>query len=92
LKNYGIFPTEDLENGILRIRKRMGNDLNTKAIQLLQENNLKGCFEILLNYYDRFYVKSSLLQEQVSHRLDIQSYQPDEIADYLIETIINIYE
>jgi tRNA 2-selenouridine synthase len=92
LKNYGIFPAEDLENGILRIRKRMGNDLNTKAIQLLQENNLRGCFEILLNYYDRFYVKSSLLQEQISHRLDIQNYQPDEIADYLIETIINIYE
>ncbi len=91
LKNYGIFPKEELENGISRIRKRMGNDLNTKAIQLLHENDLKGCFEILLNYYDKFYLKSSFSYERLSIKAELIGFTPDEIADYLIETK-TIYE
>jgi tRNA 2-selenouridine synthase len=86
LKNYGKFSTEDLENGIYRIRKRMGNDLNTKAIQLLHENNIKGSFEILLNYYDRFYLKSSFSHVRILKNAELTGYSPNEISDYLIET------
>ena len=55
--NYGCFSVASLEESILRLKKRLGG-LDTKnAIQFLSENNLHGCFEILLNYYDKMYQK-----------------------------------
>jgi tRNA 2-selenouridine synthase len=58
LVEYGGCKKESLEAGILRIRKRLGG-LNTKnAINFLNEDNIKGCFRILLTYYDKFYKKA----------------------------------
>ncbi|MEO7523670.1 MAG: tRNA 2-selenouridine(34) synthase MnmH [Ferruginibacter sp.] len=57
ISTYGKIDKEKLINSILRIQKRLG-PLETKtALGLLIENNLKGCFEILLNYYDKSYRK-----------------------------------
>jgi tRNA 2-selenouridine synthase len=85
LKNYGNFPIELLENAILRIRKRMGNDQNGMAIKQLKDNNIRGCFEILLSYYDKYYNKSSSMNGRKPMEIDLKSYLPEDIADYLIE-------
>lgn len=87
LMNYGIFSEEKLENAILRIRKRMGDELNRKALQLLHEKDMRGCFELLLNYYDRYYLKSSFYHERTTIHMDVLEYNPDIIADNLIEMI-----
>lgn len=87
LNNYGAFSLDKLENAILRIRKRMGDELNRKALQLLQDNDLKGCFEVLLKYYDRYYLKSSFSHERTTIHWDVQEFNPDIIANNLIETI-----
>jgi tRNA 2-selenouridine synthase len=81
---YGQFPAERLEDSIMRIRKRMGNDQNSLAINFLKENNIKDCFEILLKYYDKFYLKSSFQYERESKEISIINHEAAEIAAYLI--------
>jgi tRNA 2-selenouridine synthase len=54
-KGYGQYTTESLINAIVRIKKRLG-PLETKtAIAHLVEGDIKGCFRILLHYYDKHY-------------------------------------
>ncbi len=55
---YGVLKKESLIEAILRIQKRLG-PLETKtAIGYLVEDNVKECFRILLNYYDKNYLKA----------------------------------
>lgn len=54
---YGSLHQEQLVNAILRIQKRLG-PLETKtAVALLIEGDVRGCFSILLKYYDKHYAK-----------------------------------
>ncbi|MFT3909551.1 MAG: tRNA 2-selenouridine(34) synthase MnmH [Ferruginibacter sp.] len=58
IASYGLKDKEKLINSITRIQKRLG-PLETKtAIGFLNEDNFKACFEILLNYYDKLYIKA----------------------------------
>lgn len=57
VKEYGTYPKAELVNAIIRIQKRLGG-LNTKnAVNCLIENDVPGCFRILLRYYDKFYAE-----------------------------------
>jgi len=57
-EEYGKFKKEELVAAIMRIQKRLGG-LNTKnAINYLLEDDFKGSFGILLNYYDKYYERS----------------------------------
>ena len=55
---YGHHSKEALINAIVRIQKRLGGLETKTAINCLLENNVKGCFEILLKYYDKHYTKA----------------------------------
>ena len=56
-EEYSQCEKEKLSGAIERIKKRLG-PLETKtALQHLEENNVKECFRILLNYYDKHYLK-----------------------------------
>lgn len=58
VRDYSKTEKEKLVNSIIRIQKRLG-PLETKtAINHLIENNYDACFEILLKYYDKTYLKS----------------------------------
>jgi tRNA 2-selenouridine synthase len=57
-KAYGIFEREKLVNAIIRIRKRLGGLETKTAINHLLEDNVRGCFSVLLFYYDKYYLKS----------------------------------
>lgn len=81
---YGEFSADGLEDSILRIRKRMGNDQNSIALFLLKEKNIRACFEILLTYYDRFYLKSSFQHERKLIEIAPDNFEAVEIAAYLI--------
>jgi tRNA 2-selenouridine synthase len=57
IATYGLTDKEKLVNSIIRIQKRLG-PLETKtAIGFLIEDNYRACFEILLKYYDKSYIK-----------------------------------
>ncbi len=78
IKIYGSFDKEDLKLCILKINKRLGG-LNTKdALQFLHQNNIKDCFSILLNYYDKYYSASL---ENREHFLSFLNKIPCESVD-----------
>lgn len=56
---YGVFEKQDLLNGIMRISKKLGGPEYREATELLEAGQVHSCFRILLNYYDRLYLKSS---------------------------------
>lgn len=55
---YGKGEKEKLVNAIIRIKKRLGGLETKTAINCLLEDDLWGCFAILLKYYDKWYTKS----------------------------------
>lgn len=77
IENYGVIDKEKLVNSIIRIQKRLG-PLETKtAIGFLVEDNYKACFEILLKYYDKHYLKA--LYNRADENPDINKINCDSI-------------
>ncbi|MGL6269461.1 MAG: hypothetical protein ACRC2O_16125, partial [Chitinophagaceae bacterium] len=57
-ENYGKLNKGDLAAAITRIQKRLGGLETKTSLGFLIEENISGCFEILLKYYDKKYKKS----------------------------------
>jgi tRNA 2-selenouridine synthase len=57
IEGYGNADKGKLENAITRISKRLGGLETKAAINCLGDNDVKGCFSILLSYYDKWYKK-----------------------------------
>jgi tRNA 2-selenouridine synthase len=65
-QEYGVLDKEKIKEAILRIQKRLG-PLETKmAIQHLEEDNYTECFDILLKYYDKLYLKGLNNRENIA--------------------------
>lgn len=62
---YGQYKSERLLNGIMRIKKRLGGLETKTAINCLLEDDLRGCFSILLKYYDKVYLKSTMSRDDI---------------------------
>lgn len=58
VQGYGRFPATRLEAAILRIQKRLGGQSAKEALAFLQKQDIRSCFRILLEYYDKQYRKS----------------------------------
>ena len=56
-EEYGVQKKDALVTAIMRIQKRLGGLETKTAINFLLENNCKESFRILLNYYDKYYLK-----------------------------------
>jgi tRNA 2-selenouridine synthase len=63
---YGKLTKETLVNAIIRIQKRLGGLETKNAINQLLENNTIESFRILLNYYDKWYLKGLNTRENLS--------------------------
>ncbi len=58
LQHYGQFEKELLTESVKKIEKRLGG-LDTKnAINYLNDGDYRGCFDILLKYYDKAYANA----------------------------------
>lgn len=66
---YGKGEKEKLVNAIIRIKKRLGGLETKTAINCLLEDDLWGCFAILLKYYDKWYTKSLNSKPNLSAQL-----------------------
>lgn len=72
LQGYGKFTKEHLVNAVIRIKKRLGGLETKTAINCLVEDDIKGCFSILLKYYDKGYEAGSQKREnpeQLIHKI-----------------------
>lgn len=63
---YGDAPREKIISGIERISKRLGPQHAKQAIQLVEEGNIGEAFVILLQYYDKRYLKGLHSREEGS--------------------------
>ncbi len=87
VQGYGAFEKDKLVSAIIRIKKKLGGLETKTAINFLLEDNIKGCFEILLHYYDKFYLKSLQNREQFSslfHQIDLENVADDANAQSLL--------
>lgn len=87
LEEYGKFDNESLASSITRIQKRLG-PLETKtALKFLEEDNKKECFKILLNYYDKVYIKALNKkdpEEKIVTRISFDYVDEKEVAKVLM--------
>jgi len=58
VKDYGQFEKDQLANGIIRLKRRLGGLETKTALASLETGNMADCFRILLKYYDKYYLKS----------------------------------
>ena len=90
VEHYGHFKKEKLVNAIIRIKKRLGGLETKTAINHLLEDNIKECFRVLLNYYDKYYLKSLHNRDHFSslfHKLDAANVMDEENAASLLAFI-----
>lgn len=57
VEEYGKYPRENLVESIQRITKRLGGQHAKHAIECLESGNIKEAFRVLLDYYDKRYLK-----------------------------------
>jgi tRNA 2-selenouridine synthase len=76
VQEYGVLDKQKMIDAISRIKERLGG-LNAKnAIQFLEEGNITESFRILLQYYDRHYLKALHNREDINsllHTIDCDS-------------------
>ena len=56
-KEYGGFSLAKLAEATVRIHKRLGPNETKKTLGFLEQGNIREAFSILLNYYDKHYLK-----------------------------------
>jgi tRNA 2-selenouridine synthase len=86
VQEYGVLDKQKMIDAISRIKERLGG-LNAKnAIQFLEEGNITESFRILLQYYDRHYLKALHNREDINsllHTIDCDSVTIEN-ADKLV--------
>jgi tRNA 2-selenouridine synthase len=87
LQGYGKFEKDKLMSAILRIKKRLGGLETKTAINFLIEDDVESSFTVLLNYYDKLYLKGALNRdnpESVMQKIETNTIDPTVNAAKLI--------
>jgi tRNA 2-selenouridine synthase len=69
IEDYGSLPKEELEKSIVNITKRLGGLETKTALEFLQNDDIKNCFDVLLKYYDKQYRKGLEKRENLKEHL-----------------------
>ena len=94
-REYGTCDKERLVNAILRIKKRLGGLETKTAINALVEDDIKGCFEVLLKYYDKWYGKSLGLRpnlQDLLHTISCAGTASETNTQYLMAAYLPEWE
>ena len=68
-EEYGVLQKEKVIEAVQRISKRLGGLQSKKTIELLNDGNIWESFRILLQYYDKHYLKGLQNRENLSDLL-----------------------
>jgi tRNA 2-selenouridine synthase len=81
LEEYGKFETGMLIDSVLKIRKRLGGLLTSKAIEAIQQGDLAFAIDVSLDYYDKAYAYGLSKRDQSNvHHLELEYANPKENA------------
>ena len=92
LKDYGTHSKDKLVNAIMRIKKKLGGLETKNAINFILEDDLKSCFTLLLNYYDKLYLKSTYKREDAETKikqLDFDSVNAKINTEKILKHVYN---
>ena len=56
LKEYSLFPKDELKASVIRISKRLGSDNANEAIKAIENDDFTKAIKITLTYYDKAYL------------------------------------
>ncbi len=89
IKQYGGFAQTDLVAAILRIQKKLGGLVTKQAIQCLLDQDVAGCFRLLLQYYDKLYEESANKQTRKPHIITCERVHANEQAQLILQQVKN---
>ncbi len=85
LEGYGAIALDHLITATERLRKRLGGERTQQAINFIQQGNLAGAINLVLDYYDKTY-RYDLQRRQVEiESIHVSGLADDEIAKQLIQ-------
>lgn len=88
LDEYGVFPVEKLAENTVKLAKRLGGKRLKDAITCLDERDLSGWVEIMLEYYDETYRYGNAQRDQSKiTAIEFDHDRMDENAAAVIEMI-----
>lgn len=83
---YGKMNKQELADATIRIQKKLGGLETKTALQFLEKDDLYGCFDILLKYYDKLYGKSLLARKE--YHEENKKYEIKITSD-VVDPVIN---
>ncbi|MEQ1552623.1 MAG: tRNA 2-selenouridine(34) synthase MnmH [Ferruginibacter sp.] len=91
VEEYGTLKKNELVTAIMRIQKKLGGLETKNAINFLLENNFQESFKILLQYYDKHYLKG--LYNRENAKILINTIESQELdAKKNIELLKGIFK
>ena len=92
LNDYGTHSKDKIVTAIMRIKKKLGGLETKNAVNFVLEDDLKSCFSLLLNYYDRLYLKSTFKREDADlkiKQLEFSSVNAKLNAEKILQHVYN---
>jgi len=92
LNDYGAHGKDKLVTAIMRIKKKLGGLETKNAINFILEDDLKSCFTLLLNYYDKLYLKGTYKRENAETKikqLDFNSVNAKINTEKILQHVYN---
>ncbi len=91
MQDYGDCPTHELKQCFENITKRLGYDNAKKAIEYIDNGDIRSAATIGLDYYDKGYSHSlNNRVNKIKYRIYMEQDDPNLAADKLIEKIKEI--
>ena len=85
LKDYAVFPKEDLIKSTEKIQKRLGGLRTKEAINAILEDRYKDWLKIVLEYYDKTYAYGLGERKGITvARLEEESFELNALCEKLI--------
>lgn len=82
---YGSATTEELIAATERIRKRLGGLRTQQAIELLRQRQLRGAFDIILEYYDKTYTYDLNRRNTPLYSINLSGLSTSQSVDLLTQ-------
>ena len=93
LQDYGKLNPHKMVDAIMRIQTKLGGLDAKNAINFILENNFRECFNILLKYYDKAYLKGLHKRkdaEQLTHNVHCNDVNPKTNYIHLKNALVAI--
>lgn len=87
VKDYAVFPKEELVNSVLKIKKKLGGLVTQQCLTAIEQNEFAQVASMLLNYYDKTYDFGFKERETTRIVIEFDHDDPALIASSLVHDV-----